>query len=107
MLIRYIDGGLREIPDEVAVRVLADPTCDDKDLLKLNTHWVNVIVHGTLGTIFEPGKSFEENIKYAMDEFLPWEPRPKAREDAIRLIKQYHIEIKDEDIGMFPAEDMI
>ena len=104
MLIRYLDSGLRDIPDELAVLILADPASNE-DISEYTSHWVNVIVHGVLGTLFDSEKSFEDNVDCAINEFS--EVSPERREQALKLIKQYNIEVKDEDIGMFPADDMM
>lgn len=104
MLIRYLDGKLRDIPDELAIAILADPTATE-DISEYTSHWVNVIIHGVLGTIFDESKSFEENIKCAIDDFQP--ASRERQEQALQLIKTYNIEVKDDDIGMFPASDMI
>lgn len=104
MLIRYLDRGLREIPDELAVLILADPATNE-DISEYSSHWVNVIVHGVLGTLFDSEKIFEDNVDYAINELS--EVSAERRKQALKLIKQYNIEVKDKDVGMFPADDMI
>ena len=104
MLIRYFDNNLRDIPDELAIAILADPTSKE-DISEYTSHWVNVIVHGVLGTIFDEDKSFEGNVSDAIREF--GQASEERRGQALELIKAYNIEVEDSDIGMFPASDMI
>lgn len=104
MLIRYLDGNLRDIPDELAVRILADPSSKE-DISEYTSHWVNVIIHGVLGTMFDDEKSFEENVEAALDE-LPVVASDRA-EQALKLIRNYTIEVEDKDIGMFAADDLL
>jgi len=104
MLIRYFDGKLRDIPNELAVAVLADPTSKE-DLPEYNSHWVNVLIHGVLSTLFDEEKTFEENVNNAIQEFQ--EAPQERKNQAMKLIKMYNIEIEDKDIGMFSASDMI
>lgn len=104
MRIRYLDGTLKEIPDELVVLILADPTAEE-DISEYDSHWVNVIVHGVLGPVFDDSKTFEDNVKYAMTRFE--EATGARKKQALELIRKYNIEVKDDDIGMFPADDMI
>ncbi|PCJ11801.1 MAG: hypothetical protein COB04_18595 [Gammaproteobacteria bacterium] len=104
MLIRYLDDNLRDIPDELAIAILADPTSEE-DISEYTSHWVNVIVHGVLGTMFDEDKNFEENVSDIISKF-PQAPESRKAQ-ALELIKAYNIEVEDCDIGMFPASDMI
>ena len=104
MLIRYFDGNLRDIPEELAVAILADPSANE-ELSEYTSHWVNVIIHGVLSTLFDENKTFEENVNSAITEF---QEAPEARQNqAAQLVRLYNMEVKDEDIGMFPASDLI
>jgi len=103
MLIRYFDDKLRNIPNELAIALLADPTSKD-DISEYTSHWVNVIIHGVLGAMFDENKGFEENISDAIKKF---QHAPKERRSqALALINAYNIEIKESDIGMIHASDM-
>lgn len=104
MLIRYFDGGLRDIPDELAIAILADPSSDE-DISEYTSHWVNVIIHGVLGTLFDEETSFENNVANSLRELET--PSEENKLQAIKLIRSYNIDIKDSDIGMFDSSDMI
>ena len=104
MLIRYFDGTLRDIPDELGIAILADPSAPE-DISEYTPHWVNVIIHSALGALFDEDKSFEENIGNTINDFQI--ASLDRQEQARKLIKAYNIEVKDEDIGSFPASDMI
>ena len=104
MLIRYFDDNLRDIPNELAIALLADPTSKD-DISEYTSHWVNVIIHGVLGTMFDEDKSLEENVSDAIKKFQ--RAPEERRSQAMALINAYNIEIEDSDIGMIHPSDMI
>jgi len=107
MLIRDLDGIIRELPEEVAELLLSDPSYND-DISDFTSDDVNVLIHTLVSVYYEDEKTFEETVIEIKNNFRGIGPVPKEKlTTAKALIKKYNIEILNEKIGIVDVEDMI
>ena len=107
MLIRDLNGSIRELPEEVAELLLSDPSYDD-DISDFTSDDVNILIHTLLSVYFEHEKTFEQTVVDIKNNFKDIGPISKEKLNTARvLIKKYNIEIPNEKIGMVDVEDMI
>ena len=62
MLIRLNNDILNEIPDEIGILILADPSYGNA-IPDLTPQDVNVLIHGILGALFDSSVSLDENME--------------------------------------------
>ncbi|ROS01098.1 hypothetical protein EDC56_1524 [Sinobacterium caligoides] len=104
MLIRFGEE-LKELPDEIAIAILSDPSTDD-DLSLMSTREINTIVHGCLGITTDNEEVFEDNIQVWKDFFFRSMGPDDRQEQAKVLLEKYRREISETEIGVIPIEDM-
>lgn len=97
---------IKDLPDDVAALIIADPSYND-EIPDLSTQEVNVLVHGVLSSIYDPALSFEENTREIKHRYIS-EARPNKYRlnKALGLIETYNKNINEEDIGSVEFSDM-
>jgi hypothetical protein len=106
MLIRIDTGEFREFPDELAALILADPSCGD-EYPDFSPNEVNILIHGVLGTYYEPSKSFEENITKVRKLYSSiGKPDDENYYIACKAISRYNQEIHENEIGLVDKDEL-
>jgi hypothetical protein len=110
MLMR-IGGELHDLPDDIGVAILADPSHGD-NVSDWTAQEVNVLLHGTLGILNDvfggdQAQSLEEYIQAIRAYFASaGTPSEEQIEQARRSIDLYKREIRAENVGMVEPDEM-
>ena len=86
------------LPDDIAVLILSDPTHGDVE--DFTAQEVNMLIHVGLAVFWEEGLSLDENINHIANEFDSIEPSTEENKAMARkLIKKYNDNIVISNIG--------
>lgn len=104
MLIRIDHDQFAECPDELAALILTDPL-GGQGLREYSITEINALVHWTLGTFADNGKTWEENLQEVRNIYsnLPGHNQDLLPQ-ALAMVQHYNQTIAQEEIGRVDAE---
>jgi hypothetical protein len=106
MLVRVEDDLVVELPDDIGVLILSDPSYGDT-LSDMTPHEVNVLIHGILGAFYEDDISIEENIVAIRTMYSSIESASdENKATAMAAVKSYNLKVEYKNVGIFQADEL-